>query len=62
MIGYSQTTAFDPEVTSKVFDLSCIIPIVGFVVVVLALAFIYPLGKKKVEENCAILAQRKKQA
>lgn len=61
LIGYSQATAFDPEVTSKIFDLSCMIPIVGFVFVVLALVFIYPLGKKKVEENCAVLAKRRRE-
>ena len=60
MIGYSQKTAFDPVVTNKIFNLSCIIPAVGFAAVSLTLAFIYPLNKKRVEENCAELATRRR--
>ena len=33
--------------------------IIGFVCIVLALAFLYPLNKKKVEENVAELAARR---
>lgn len=59
MIGYTQATAFDPEVTSGIFNLSCIIPAVGLAAVALALLFIYPLDKKRVEENVAELARRR---
>ena len=59
MIGYTQATAFDPEVTAKIFDLSCIVPILGLVAVALALIFIYPLNKKRVEANVAELASRR---
>lgn len=59
LIGYSQATAFDPAVTEGIFKMSCIIPIIGFVAVALALTFIYPLDKKRVEENCAVLASRR---
>lgn len=59
MIGYTTETAFDPAVTSGIFDLSCIIPAVGLAAVALALLFIYPLNKKRVEENCAELAARR---
>ncbi len=59
MIGYTQTTAFDPEVTSGIFNLSCIIPAVGLAAVALALLFIYPLDKKRVEANVAELARRR---
>ena len=58
IIGYSEATAFDPAVTRGIFNMACIAPIIGFVAIVLALAFLYPLGKKKVEENVAILAER----
>lgn len=51
MIGYSQETAFDPEVTSRIFSMSCLVPAVGLAAVGLALMFIYPLDKKRVEEN-----------
>lgn len=59
MIGYTQETAFDPAVTSGIFNLSCIIPAVGLAAVSLALLFIYPLNKKRVEENVAELASRR---
>lgn len=51
MIGYSQATAFDPEVTRRIFYMSCIVPGVGLAAVALALLFIYPLDKKRVEDN-----------
>lgn len=60
MIGYSDATVFEPEVTSGIFTMSCIIPIIGFVAVALALIFIYPLSKSRVEANVAALAKRHK--
>ncbi len=60
MIGYTQETAFDPNVTASIFNLSCIIPAIGLGAVALALLFIYPLNKKKVEENVAELKRRHK--
>ncbi|HBA97048.1 MAG TPA: MFS transporter [Lachnospiraceae bacterium] len=60
MVGYTNETAFDPEVTSGIFNLSCIIPAVGLGAVSLALLFIYPLGKKRVEENVATLAAKRR--
>lgn len=59
MIGYSQATAFDPEVTSGIFSLSCLIPAVGLILVAVSLIFIYPLNKKRVEANVAELAARR---
>ncbi len=59
-VGYSKDTAFDPDVTFGIFKLSCIIPAVGLAAVALALMFIYPLGKSRVEANVAELARRHK--
>ncbi len=59
MIGYTQATAFDPEVTNGIFNLSCIIPAAGLAAVALALLFIYPLNKQRVDENVAELAKRR---
>ena len=59
LIGYNQATAFDPEVTSGIFSLSCIIPAIGLGAVALALLFIYPLNKARVEANVAELARRR---
>ena len=58
MIGYSAATAFDPEVTMGIFKISCVAPALGFAAVALSLFFIYPLNKKKVEENVAALAEK----
>lgn len=59
LIGYSQATAFDPTVTESIFKISCIVPIVGLIAVSLALLFLYPLNKKRVDENCKELARRR---
>lgn len=59
LAGYSAATAFDPEVAESIFRISCIVPIIGLTAVALALFFIYPLDKKRVEENSAILARRR---
>lgn len=59
LIGYTSATAFDPEVVNGIFNISCIIPIVGLVAVAVVLAFIYPLNKKRVEENVIELKKRR---
>jgi GPH family glycoside/pentoside/hexuronide:cation symporter len=59
MIGYTQETAFDPVIVNKIFNISCIVPIIGLVAVALALLFVYPLDKKRVEENSVALAKRR---
>lgn len=61
MIGYSQATAYDPVVTNKIFTMSCVIPLVGLIAVALALVFIYPLNKKRVNANCEALAKKREQ-
>ena len=59
-IGYTEATAFEPAVTERIFRISCIIPASGLAAVALALMFIYPLNKAKVEANAAELAARRK--
>lgn len=61
MIGYSQSTAFAPVVTQKIFTISCVVPIIGLVAVAIALIFLYPLNKKRVEQNCEELERRRKE-
>ncbi len=53
MVGYTEATAFDPDVTLGIFRISCIVPLIGFVLVALALIFVYPLSKAKVDANVA---------
>ena len=59
MIGYTQATAFDTEVTASIFRMSCIVPMIGFAAVAAALVFIYPLNKKRVEANTRELKKRR---
>lgn len=58
MIGYTKATAFDPAVTEGIYTLTCLVPAIGFILVALVLLFIYPLSKKRVDENARILAEK----
>lgn len=62
-IGYSAQVAANPsaypDVLDGIFRWSCLIPAIGLIAVTLALLFLYPLNKKKVEENVAELARRR---
>ncbi len=55
VIGYSDSTAFDPTVLKGIFDISTLVPALGFGLLALILWFWYPLHKKRVEENVEIL-------
>lgn len=58
LVGYSEATCTDPAVLDGVFNITCIVPIIGFILVALVLIFLYPLNKKVVEANSAELARR----
>ena len=62
-IGYTNAVAANPsaypEILSAIFNLSCIIPFVGMTLVALALIFVYPLNKARVDSNSAELAKRR---
>ncbi|MCD7868066.1 MAG: glycoside-pentoside-hexuronide (GPH):cation symporter [Clostridiales bacterium] len=58
-IGYSSATAFDADVLSGIYTVGTLIPAIGFALLILVLAFWYPLGRKQVEENAAILKARR---
>ena len=47
LIGYSAETAFEPAVTEGIFNLACLIPTGGFILLAAALWFFYPLNKKR---------------
>ena len=57
-IGYSEATAFDENVLEGIFDISTIVPAVGFILLGAVLWFWYPLHKKQVDENVAILEKK----
>lgn len=63
MIGYVSATAGQvvqqtQEALDGIYNISTLVPALGYLVVMLLLLFVYPLGKKQVEENAAILRQR----
>ena len=60
MIGYTTATAFDTEVVNGIYDIACIVPAAGFLLMALALIFVYPLGKKKVDQNIADSESKKR--
>ncbi len=59
-IGYSEATAFDRDVLDGIFDISTLVPGVGFVLLAVILWFWYPLHKKQVNENVAFLEKKHK--
>ena len=59
-IGYSEATAFDKDVLEGIFDISTLVPAVGFILLAATLWFWYPLHKKQVNENVAYLEKKHK--
>lgn len=62
IIGYTAATAFDPDVVQGIYNITCLAPAIGFALTALSLFFLYPLGKKKVEENVAALKAKRENA
>ena len=58
-IGYTAETAFDQDVVNALFDISTLIPAVGFTGLALILWLWYPLHKKQVEENVRALKKKR---
>ncbi len=57
-IGYSQATAYDTNVVNSIYNITCLAPAFGFILLAVSLQFLYPLNRKRVEENARILEQR----
>ena len=57
-IGYTQATAFDENVTEGIFNISTLLPSVGFCALALILWLWYPLHKKEVDKNVEILRKK----
>lgn len=55
LVGYTQETAFDPTVTTGIFNISVLVPVLGFGLLAAVLWFWYPLHKKQVDANVAAL-------
>lgn len=58
-VGYSADTAFDADVVNGIFNISTLLPALGFVLLAAVLWFWYPLHKHRVNENVAALKQRR---
>ena len=59
LIGYTDATAFDPEVTGGIFNISTLVPAAGFLLLALILWFWYPLHKKQVDANVEALKKKR---
>lgn len=55
VIGYSAATRTDPVVQSGLFNISVLVPALGFALLAAILWFWYPLHKKQVNENVIAL-------
>lgn len=65
MIGYVSATAGQvvqqtQSALDGIYNISTLVPALGYLTVMLLLAFAYPLNKKEVEKNAAILRERHK--
>lgn len=61
-IGYSKATAFDPDVVQGIYNITCLAPAIGFVLLAIVLKFFYPLTKARVENNVKVLAEKHEKA
>lgn len=59
LIGYSQETAYDPKVVEGIYDVTCLVPAIGYILLALVLIFLYPLNKNRVEKNAKVLEERR---
>lgn len=57
-IGYSASTAFDEKVLEGIYDISTLVPALGFGLLAGILWFWYPLHKKEVDANVAALKEK----
>lgn len=58
LIGYSQATAFEESVVNGIFNMTCLVPAIGFLLLAAVLKFLYPLDKKRVESNAKFLEEK----
>lgn len=62
IIGYTAETAFDPSVTKGIYNVTCLVPAIGYLLLALVLKFLYPLNKERVEKNAKILEEKRAKA
>lgn len=59
MIGYSAVTRSQATVQDGIFNITVLVPALGFILLAAVLWFWYPLHKKQVDENVEILRQKR---
>ena len=62
MIGYTEQTKAQPQVLEGVFNISTLVPAIGFALLALILWLWYPLHKKQVDANVKALEEKHRQA
>lgn len=61
-VGYQSGALVQPDgVLDGIFNLATVVPGIAFLLAALSLLFIFPLNKKKVDENAKILAERREE-
>ena len=58
LAGYSTATAFDTGVVNNIYNITCLVPAAGFILLALTMKFLYPLDKKTVNNNALTLKQK----
>lgn len=58
MVGYTAATQFETSVVNGIFNISTIVPAIGFALLAAVLAFWYPLHKKQVDANVIALKEK----
>lgn len=59
LIGYTKENAFEANVVNGIYNISTLVPAAGFALLALILWLWYPLHKKQVDENVAVLRQKR---
>lgn len=59
LIGYTEANAFEPQIKDGIYNITCLVPAIGFLILALILWFWYPLHKKQVDANVAELKSRR---
>ncbi|MGN1328441.1 MAG: MFS transporter [Eubacterium sp.] len=59
-IGYTTATAYDTQVVNNIYNVTCLIPAIGFLLISVVIQIFYPLDKERVAENARILTEKNK--
>lgn len=59
VVGYTAATAFDTNVINGIYNITCLAPAGSYIALTAAIIFLYPLSKKRVEDNTAELRRRR---